>query len=98
MPCVFASVTVAVCFSYAPLKGCKPPAKCCASPTICSVANPVYRACAALEAAILAPVLRPIFAQSELGDFGLGVLARGIAESDRQGFAAVLAARLQRGS
>jgi hypothetical protein len=51
-----------------------------------------------LEAAILAPVLRPMFAQSELGDFGLGVLARGIAETDRQGFGAALAARLQHGS
>lgn len=58
----------------------------------------VFQACAALEAAMLAPVLRPLTAQCELGDYGLGVLARGIAESDRGGFAAVLAAQLERPS
>lgn len=47
---------------------------------------------------MLAPVLRPLTAQCELGDYGLGVLARGIAESDRGGFAAVLAAQLERPS
>lgn len=67
-------------------------------PITCNVDSALYRACAALEAAILTPILRPAFAQSELGDFGLGVLARGIAATDRHGFAAALAAQLERAS
>ena len=98
MLCVLALVTAAVCFSYARLQAGKQRMRCFVLPATCNVDSALYRACAGLEAAILAPILRPAFAQSELGDFGLGVLARGIAATDRHGFAAALAAQLERAS
>jgi hypothetical protein len=49
-----------------------------------------------LEALMIAPVLRPIIDDAGmLGDYELDSLARSIAQNDRNGFAALIAARLQ---
>ena len=50
----------------------------------------------AFEAMLLVPVLRPLFgADDGLGDYGVDVLARAIAERDRSGFSGLVAAALQ---
>jgi hypothetical protein len=50
-----------------------------------------------IEAMLLAPVLRPLMdGGGVLGEYGLDLLAGEIASHDDRGFAALLAARLQR--
>lgn len=47
----------------------------------------------AFEAMMLAPMLRPMLQGADaLGEYGLGLLARGIAARDVHGFAALVAA------
>ncbi|HEX4012303.1 MAG TPA: hypothetical protein VHX17_00280 [Candidatus Cybelea sp.] len=48
------------------------------------------------EAMLLAPVLRPLCTGAgTLGDYELDLLAHEVARSDRRGFAALVAARLE---
>lgn len=48
------------------------------------------------EAMLIAPVLRPLCAGAgTLGDYELDVLSQEIARSDRRGFAALIAVRLE---
>jgi hypothetical protein len=55
------------------------------------------RAGEAIEALLLMPVLRPMIAGTEaLGDYELDLLAREISHNDGRGFAALIAARLER--
>jgi hypothetical protein len=55
------------------------------------------RAGEVIEALLLAPVLRPMIAGiGTLGDYELDLLAREIAHNDGRGFAAMIAARLER--
>lgn len=50
-----------------------------------------------LEAMLLAPVLRPVLAGADvLGEYGVDLFARSIAERDRDGFAALIASSLER--
>jgi hypothetical protein len=50
----------------------------------------------ALEAMLLTPMLRPMMASGDaLGEYGLDLMARGIAARDVHGFAAVLATQLE---
>lgn len=50
-----------------------------------------------MEALLLAPVLRPLIAGAgTLGDYELDLLAREIAHRDSRGFAALVAAQLER--
>lgn len=76
----------------------KPLTRCCASPTIFSVDSiTARRASELLEAMLLAPILRPMIAGvGALGDYELDLLANEIAEHDRNGFAALIASRLER--
>jgi hypothetical protein len=49
------------------------------------------------EALLLAPILRPLIAAAgTLGDYELDALAREVARHDAHGFAALVAARLER--
>jgi hypothetical protein len=49
-----------------------------------------------IEAMLLAPILRPMIAGAgTLGDYELDLLAREIARNDRDGFAALVGARLE---
>jgi hypothetical protein len=51
----------------------------------------------AIEALLLAPILRPMIAGAgTLGDYELDLLAREIARHDGRGFAALIASRLER--
>jgi hypothetical protein len=51
-----------------------------------------------LESMLLVPILRPMIAGAGiLGDYELDLLAREIARRDAHGFAALVAARLERG-
>jgi hypothetical protein len=55
------------------------------------------RAGEAIEALLLAPILRPMIAGAgTLGDYELDLLAREIARHDGRGFAALIASRLER--
>lgn len=55
------------------------------------------RAGQALEAMLLAPILRPMIeGAGTLGDYELGLLAGEVARNDASGFAALLASRLER--
>lgn len=55
------------------------------------------RAGEVIEALLLAPILRPMIAGvGTLGDYELDLLAREMARHDRHGFAALIAARLER--
>lgn len=46
---------------------------------------------------LLVPVLRPLFgSDNELGDYGVDLLAREIAQRDRSGFAGIVASALER--
>jgi hypothetical protein len=50
----------------------------------------------ALEAMLLTPMLRPMMAGDDtLGEYGLDLIARGIAARDIHGFSAVLASQLE---
>ncbi|HEY1654870.1 MAG TPA: hypothetical protein VGF86_07150 [Candidatus Tumulicola sp.] len=49
----------------------------------------------ALETVLLAPILRPLATQP-FGEFGSDALAREIADADSGGFAALVAATLER--
>jgi hypothetical protein len=50
-----------------------------------------------IEAMLLAPVLRPIISDAgTLGDYELDLLAGEMARHDERGFAALIAARLER--
>jgi hypothetical protein len=50
-----------------------------------------------IEAMLLAPVLRPIVADAGmLGDYELDLLAQEIARRDDRGFAALIAARMEK--
>ena len=71
--------------------------RCCASPTICSVDSAdALRAGTMIEAMLLAPVLRPAFAGVEpFGEYEISLLARDVAQRDRSGFAALVAAGLE---
>jgi hypothetical protein len=55
-----------------------------------------YRVATALEAIFLRPMLAPLANACEFGDFGTGLLADELARHDACGFAALLAARLER--
>jgi len=72
--------------------------KCCASPTTCSVdSGPALRVAQALEAALLTPILRPVSgAENDAAAYFVDTLARAVAAADRSGFAATLAADLER--
>ena len=55
------------------------------------------RAGEAIEALLLAPILRPMIAGAgSLGDYELDLLAREIASHDGRGFAGLIASRLER--
>jgi hypothetical protein len=50
----------------------------------------------ALEAMLLAPILRPMLGDAGgLGDYGLQIVAQEVAARDAHGFAALIAARLE---
>jgi hypothetical protein len=51
----------------------------------------------AFETMLLEPILQPIAGQADsLGAYGIGLLAQRIAEQDTHGFAALIAARLEK--
>jgi hypothetical protein len=59
------------------------------------VDSAAFRVGAAFEAMLLAPVLRPMLAGTDaVGEYGVDLFARDVAERDRHGFAAVVAAAL----
>ncbi len=72
--------------------------RCCALPITWPVDNAAaLRAGQAIEAMLLAPILRPMIdGVGTLGDYELGLLAAEVAHNDERGFAALLASRLER--
>lgn len=67
------------------------------SPADGHVDSAAARVAVALEAALIAPILRPIAgAESDAGAYFVDVFARAVAAQDRSGFAAALAGRLER--
>ena len=58
---------------------------------------PALRVAIALEAALIAPMLRPIAGgENEAGSYFVATLAQAVAAADRSGLAAALAANLER--
>jgi len=74
--------------------------RCCASPTTCSVDSiGARRAGELFEALLLMPFVRAMLPGLDaLGDFGAELFAETMAGSDRKGFAAAIAAQLERRS
>lgn len=72
--------------------------RCCVSPTTCSVDSAAARRAGEIfEAMLLTPVLRPMISGAgTLGDYELDLLANEIAHHDTSGFAAFVAASLER--
>ena len=68
--------------------------RCCASPTTCNVDSAGSRSVGVtLEAMLLTPMLQPLAAGMDaIGAYGLGAIARELAEVDSSRFAALLSA------
>ena len=59
--------------------------------------NAALRAAEMLESVLIAPMLRPLIAgNGTLGEYELDLLAQQVAQRDGSGFAALIAARLER--
>jgi hypothetical protein len=69
--------------------------RCCASPTTCNVDSADARSVGvALEAMLLTPMLQPLVTGMDaIGTYGLGAIARELAEADSNRFAALVSAR-----